>query len=126
MPKIAEVRYTGSMRSHTRRGPSGEQYRLYNTPHTDDKWEPVYEVVDAHAFEDADVLDFRWTGMGKVLSELDGPASETEAMLEQLGYRAKRRIAKRLGLEFDGNPKEAQLDEALEPELDDLQEAMKQ
>lgn len=126
MPKIAQVRYTGTMRTHNRRGPSGEQYRFSHPPGDAPRVVPVHDIEDAEAFASVDVLDVEWTGMGRAVAELDGPATGAEAMLEGMGYRAKRRLAKHLDLTFDGNPKEAELDDALEGEVEELQKAMNQ
>ena len=126
--KIADVYYTGRGRRHSRRGPSGERYSFQRTTSdVEPLSNPVKSVQDAVFFAQSEVFEVEWTAMGRVarLSQsLEGPATGVEAMLEELGYNEKQRLAKRLGLKAGG--KEDELEERLRPEIEKLKQNMEE
>lgn len=121
--KVAEVRYTGRSRRHHRRGPSDEEYRwLRRTSGVADTVEEVQNLEDALYFAEKEVFDVEWTALGRLAKETEGPVTEAEAALQQIGYRQKQKVAKALGLNAGGS--EDELEDRLEPEIERLQEHM--
>lgn len=118
--KIAEVKYVGPMRSHTRRGPSGEEYHFRNPmggePHPTD----VNSVQDARALEEQDVFDVEWTAQGEVARRVGRQASSAKDALSALSYRQKQRLTSALNLDVKGNSPEDELEEALEPAVEEM------
>lgn len=126
--KFADVYYEGRQMRHSRRGPSDQRYHFKRgTSDTKDIPARVDSVKDALYFARTEIFRVEWTAVGQVARasmELEAPASEIEAMLSDLGYRQKQRMAKRLGLNAGG--KEEELDERLRPEIEQLQEQMEE
>lgn len=123
--KVAEVRYTGRSRRHSRRGPSDERYRFQRTTSdSTDTTEDVHKVEDALYFERKGVFEVDWTPLGQLVKRTDGPLSEVEQALTQMGYRQKQQLAQSLGLKASG--KEEELEERLKPEVERLQESMEE
>lgn len=123
---VATVYYTGRQRQHSRRGPSEERYHFAKGAlGAPDQPADVDSVKDALYFARHDAFEVDWTAIGRVArmaSELEGPASDIEAMLTEMGYRQKQQLAKSLGLNAGGS--EDELEERLEPEVKRLQEQM--
>lgn len=127
--KIAEVRYTGRGRRHSRRGPSGTRYSfLKTTSGNEDVTDSVDSVKDAVYFAKNDVFEVEWTATGhlaRLSQNLEGAADGIEALFEDhLEYRDKQELAKKLGLNAGG--KEEELEDRLRPEIERLQEQMEE
>lgn len=121
--KVAEVYYTGSTQRYSRRGPSDKRYNFqHTTSDVDDIPAVVENVEDALHFDDRPNFRVEWTPMGRVVKATEGPVSETEAALGQMGYRQKQRIAKSLGIRADGS--EDELNDRIAPEVEKLKEQM--
>jgi hypothetical protein len=121
--KVAEVRYTGRGRRHSRRGPSDKRYSWQRTTTGQpDTVEEVDNVQDALYFAESGVFEVEWSPLGRLAKATEGPVTESEAALEQIGYRQKQKIAKSLGLKAGGS--EDELDERIQPEIDRLKEQM--
>lgn len=121
--KVADVYYEGRSLSHSRRGPSDLRYSwTQTTSDVDDIPAEVEEVEDAIYFDRNDAFRVEWTPLGRLAKAAEGPATEAEAALEQIGYRQKQKIAKSLGLNAGGS--EDELDDRIRPEIEQLQEAM--
>lgn len=121
--KVADVYYEGRSRRHSRRGPTDKRYSwLKTTSKVEDIPEEVEDVEDALHFEGVSVFRVEWTPLGRIAKEADGPVTETEAALQQVGYRTKQKLAKSLGLKADGS--EDELDERIEPHIQELQQQM--
>lgn len=117
--KFAQVQYTGPMRTHNRKGKSGEMYH-FNSP-TGERGSnevPVSVLEDAYEFAEQDVYDIEWTAQGEVARRVGRQASSARDALTDLSYRQKQRLTSALGLDVQGNSKEDDLDEALEPAVE--------
>ena len=119
--KVAEVRYTGRKRRDRRRGPSGEEYHFHRSQEGATPL-AVSSVKDAEYFAETGVHDVEWTGLGEVVKSTDGPLTSVEAMLDDMVYQEKQRLASKLGTKASG--KEEEIDERLKPRIEDLQEQM--
>jgi len=126
--KVATAYYTGPQRSHNRRGPSGQQYHFSKgAKGAPDVPAEVDSVKDALYLDERGVFDVEWTAIGQVVrlsKSLESPADEIEAMLSDMGYRQKQKLASNLGLKAGG--KEDELDERLRPEVERLQAQMEE
>lgn len=120
---VAEVRYVGRQRRHSRRGPSDERYSWQRrTSGVPDKTVEVENVEDALYFDESDVFEVEWSPLGRIAKATESPVTDAQAALNQIGYREKQRIAKALGLNAGGT--EDELEERIEPEIETLQEQM--
>lgn len=128
MQKVADVYYEGRSRDHSRRGPSGERYHFSRgAAGASDRGAGVYSVKDAMHFDKKGVFRVEWTGVGRVVKSsqsLESPTSDVEAMLVDMGYRAKQKLAKSLGLSAGGS--EDELEERLRPAVEELQQQMEE
>lgn len=119
--KIARARYTGTMVSKFYRGPSGEQYKFKN-PENNPRWVDIESIRDAENLASNDVYEVDFTPLGTTLVSFEGPMNNIDAMMEEMGYHAKQKIAKRFGIK--ANQKEEDLEEAIRPEVEQLAEQM--
>lgn len=120
---VAEVRYVGRQRRHSRRGPSDERYSWQRrTSGVPDKTVEVENVEDALYFDESDVFEVEWSPLGRIAKATESPVTDAQAALKQIGYREKQRIAKAFGLNAGGT--ESELEERIEPEIETLQEQM--
>lgn len=121
---VAEVKYTGSGRSHHRKAPSGREYMFRRYPGNPDRdeleWEPVEHREDAEWLAEFDVFEVRWKPLGRI------KAASEDALeaVSDLGYNAKQRLVGEDGfdLEVAGNADEETLEEALADHVKELQE----
>lgn len=124
--KVAEVYYTGPGMHKTARAPSDEQYTMSKGSRgAPDSSASAESVRDALYFDGKDNYRVEWTTIGQVAQHADGlesPADGIGAMLNDMGYRAKQRLAKSLDLKASGS--EDELDERLRPEVERLQRQM--
>lgn len=123
--KFAQVQYTGPMRTHNRKGESGEMYH-FNSPTGGgvSNEVPVSVLEDAYEFAEQDVYDVEWTAQGEVARRVGRQASSARDALTELSYRQKQRLTSALGLDVQGNSKEDELDEALEPAVEKMIEGL--
>lgn len=123
--KFAQVRYTGPMRTHNRKGTYGEMYH-FNSPSGEGSSNEVSVSVleDAYEFVEQDVYDVEWTAQGEVVRRVGRQASSARDALTDLSYRQKQRLTSALGLEVPGNSKEDELEEALEPAVEKMIEGL--
>lgn len=117
--KIAEVTYTGTMRTQTARGYRFKSPSSRNRLPTD-----VDSVSDAEWFETQDVYDVEWTPQGKLARQVGDQVSSAQEALEQLGYRQKQRLVKAWEVNVKANAGEEELDEALEPVAEEMVKEM--
>jgi hypothetical protein len=123
--KYAEVRYTGPMNSKNVRGPSGETYRLTNPMGGTPSPVGVSSMRDlAHFERNGSVYDVDWTPTGEIARRLKDPVKSAADVLTEVGYHEKKRIAKALGAETSSHPTQEELNEELEPVVQDLQRQM--
>lgn len=118
--KLAEVRYVGPMRSHQRRGPSGEQYKFRNPMGGDARPVAVDSLRDAQALADNDVFDVSWTPQGEVAKRLGGSVQTATTALKDISYRKKQKLVTALDADVKGNAPESELEAALEPMVEEL------
>jgi len=112
--KVAEVEYNGRVRHYTR-SVNGNTYELSRTEPT-----AVHSVEDAQALEGNLNIEVDWTVRGKVEKLLG--ESDTLQALKDVGYQKKRSLAKELGLDFEEQPKEDELDEEIVEFIEQQQE----
>lgn len=123
--KVATVQYVGRSLHHSRRGPSDERYRFVRTTSgNSDSAVGVESVEDALYFERKGVFEVEWTPLGQLVRQTDGPVTEAESALANIGYRQKQKMAKSLGLKASGS--EEELEERLKPEVEELQKVMEE
>lgn len=121
--KVADVYYTGRSRHHTRRGPSDERYVFKRrTSGVEDLPAEVHNVEDAIYFAESDEFDVQWTAVGELAKRTEGPVEDAKAALSEMAYRQKQKVAKALGVK--ANKSEDELDEALAPEIERLEQQM--
>lgn len=118
--KFAEVKYTGSMRSAHRKGADGARYRFRNPMGGNPAPVSVRNLEDALSFAEQDVFEVDWTVQGEVARRVGKHASDAQEALGGLTYRQKQRLTTALGLDVQGNSKEEELEEALEPAVDEM------
>lgn len=87
-------------------------------------WVPVSVLEDAYDFAEQDVYDVDWTAQGEVARRVGRQASSARDALTDLSYRQKQRLTSALGLDVQGNSKEDELDEALEPAVEKMIEGL--
>lgn len=81
---------------------------------------PVENIHDALEMEKQDVFDVDWTVQGEVLKRVGGQISNTKEALSSLSYRQKQKLISVLGLNVRGNSPEEELEEALEPVVEEM------
>lgn len=118
--KYAQVTYHGPMRSHHRRGPSGETYHWTANSSDSSTVVDVESLADAQAFERQDVFDVRWTPQGEVARRVGPRAQDAHTVLTELSYTQKQKLVSALDLDVAGNSKEEELEEALEPVVEEM------
>jgi len=118
--KLAKVRYTGPMRSHMRKGVEGKLYKFSKPTGTESRWVPVENIDDALEFANQDVFDVEWTPQGEIARRVGRQVSSARDALTELSYRQKQRLTTSLGLEVAGNSKEEELDDALQPAVEEM------
>lgn len=119
--KVATVTYQGRMRSHNRKGPSGQMYHFSNPVSDDPTTLPVRSLEDARHFEQkSDTFELEYTAQGKVANMVGDSVSNASSVLKELSYRQKQRLTSSLNLEVKGNAPEEELDEALEPAVEEM------
>lgn len=123
--KIAEVRYTGTMRSNMRKGRDGTLYKFRNPMGGEPIPEPVNSLQDALDFEQVDELEVDWTVQGEVARRVGNHASNAKDALAAMSYRQKQKLVKALGPEgVKGNAPEDELEEALQPVVEEMMTQM--
>jgi hypothetical protein len=124
--KYAEVTYRGPMQSHNERAPSGETYRFLNPMGGEPRATAVESVKDAAFFEEkGEPFEVEWTPQGELVSKATGPVSDATEVLKDIGYHEKKRIAKAFGVKPESShPTQEELDEAMEPVVEDLKQQM--
>lgn len=124
--QIAQVQYTGPMRTKITRAPSGRQYHFQHITGGNEEagMASISDAADARYFEKKEVYDVKYTGPGQLISAVDEPLNSVEAMLGDMAYRQKQRLVSSLGLDVAGNASEEEFDQALEPAIKDLQRSM--
>jgi hypothetical protein len=111
------------MRTHNRKGPSGERYHFTNPVDGEPTEVPVYSFEDARHFErQDDTFDTSWTAQGRVARMVGDSVSDAASVLKELSYRQKQRLTSSLNLEVKGNAPEDELDEALQPAVEEMTE----
>lgn len=119
--KLAEVRYTGTMRSNMRKGTNGNVYKFRNPMGGEPIPEPVYVLRDALDFEQVDELEVDWTVQGELAKRVGVKASNAADALKEMSYRQKQKLVSALEPEgVKGNAPEEELEEALQPVVEQL------
>lgn len=118
--KIADITYTGPMRSQHRRGATGTEYRFRSPMGGEPTPVEVNSVRDALEFAKQDVFDVDWTVQGEVARRVGTKASDASEALSELSYRQKQKLTTALGLNVKGNSKEEDLEQALEPAVEEM------
>lgn len=114
--KIADVTYTGNMRTMRTTGASGEVYRFKNPLGGDPRPINLESIEEAKYFErKGDVYEVEWTVLGLLAKSAKPPVDA----LTDLGYRQKQKIAKRFDVK--ANQKEDELEEELKPYVEELE-----
>lgn len=122
--KVAEAQYTGPMRTHHRKGPSGERYQFRNSMGGGSNSVEIMSVEDARKLDQQDVFDVEWTPQGKVARMVAGRVDDTSDVVKELTYRQKQKLVGALDLDIAGNAKEDEIEEALEPVVEEMQHHM--
>lgn len=118
--KLADVSYHGPMRSATRYGEEGTYYKFRNPMGGDPQPEAVYNLHDALRFAEQDVFEVDWTVQGEVARRVGRQVQSAQDAMRELSYRQKQRLTTALNLDVKGNSKEEELDEALEPAVEEM------
>lgn len=119
--KVAEVRYVGRLRRKRERAPSDEEYVFHRSTQGSVPVS-VDSLEDADFFAEKELFEVEWTSLGEVTRVTDGPMDSIEAMLGDMVYQQKQKLASKLGTKASG--KEEEIDEALEEAIKDLQHDM--
>lgn len=122
--KVATVTYQGEMRSHYRRGASGERYNFDNPPGSDPLPVAVSSVKDARKMAENDVFDVEWTAVGHFARTVGESAKNAGMSLKDMSYRQKQKLVKTLDIDIAGNAPEDELNEAIEPVVEELRMEM--
>lgn len=115
---VAEARYTGQMRSATRRLPDGSRITLrrYTEP-GDHEWRGLDSVEAAERLEDEDDIEVRWNTIGR-LQALSG---DLAGALSDWSYRQKQKIVGEMDeADVPGNAPEEELEQAIRDHVEDL------
>lgn len=118
--KYADVTYTGPMRSAHRKGESGTEYKFRNPMGGNPSPVAVHSLKDATVLDRQDVFEVDWTVQGEVARRVGPSATDAHEALSGLSYRQKQRLTSALNLDVKGNAKEDELEEALEPAVDEM------
>lgn len=123
--KYADIKYVGPMQSQITRRPSGEKYTLKNPMGGSPTPTPCSSLQDALSFDSNDAYEVEWTAKGEVAKKASGPISDVSEILSEFGYHQKKKLAKAFGVPTeDSHPTEDELDEELEPVVQDLKQQM--
>lgn len=124
--KVAEVRYRGRMQTNRVRGPSKKEYRFTNPMGGSPRPTAVDSVEDAQYFEEqGSPFEVEWTTKGELLKRVSGPAVNAAEAVEEFGYQKKKQLASALGVEPESShPTSEELNEELEPAVEDLKRQM--
>lgn len=121
--KVAKVTYRGRMRSHNRKGVDGTTYHFNKPVSGEATTLPVYSLEDARRFEKQDdTFEVEYTAQGQVARMVGDSISNASSVLKELSYRQKQRLTSGLNLDVKGNAPEEELDEALEPAVEEMTE----
>lgn len=132
MPSVAQARYTGNSRTHTRSTPSGSIYRFQSTPSADD-WVDIESTADAEYLEACSVFEVDWTVSGKAQDAAEDAAeaaADAVTRMREWGYDRKQTVAKELRTrgvipdDFALNSNEDELEAELSEHVEALAEAM--
>ena len=118
--KYAEVNYDGPMRTAQRRGPSGEMYHFTANSSDSATTTDVESLEDALMFAKQDVFNVDWTPQGEVARRVGPRAQDAHSVLTELSYTQKQKLVSTLNLDVAGNSKEEELEEALEPVVEEM------
>lgn len=118
--KYAEVNYDGPMRTAQRRGPSGESYHFTANSSDSTTTTDVESLEDALMFAKQDVFNVSWTPQGEVARRVGPRAQDAHGVLTELSYTQKQKLVSTLNLDVAGNSKEEELEEALEPVVEEM------
>lgn len=118
--KYAEISYVGPMRSVFRKGESGTEYRFRSPMGGNPRPVAVHNLQDALSLAEQDVFEVDWTVQGEVAKRVGPSASNAKDALADLSYRQKQRLTSTLNLDVKGNAKEDELEEALEPAVEEM------
>lgn len=119
--RVAEARYVGPMRSHTRRTPSGTVFEFDRYPDSPEhEWVPITDVADAEYLSEQSAIELRWKPLGRVKAA----GEDAVSAVGNLSYNVKQRLVGEDGFDLDvaGNAAEDDLDEALQQYVRDLHE----
>lgn len=116
--QVAEARYTGRDRSHTRRLPdSGERPTFRRYPdNAEREWTPIESTEDAEYLESLSSFEVRWNTLGRI------KAAGEDVLSAFNGYREKQEAVKELGLDVAANSEEEKLEEAIQDHVEELTE----
>lgn len=119
--KVAEARYTGSMRTHHRKGPSGSDYNFHSYEEDELEWVVIESPEDARWLDRQPGIEVEWTPMGRLKAASD----DVYSAIESLGYQAKQRLVGEEGFDLDvaGNAKESEMEEELKKHVEELDKA---
>lgn len=117
---VADVRYTGPMRTHYHQGPSGTRYRFVTTTE-ENRPTAVESVADAEHFAGNDVYDVDWTPQGRLLRVAHDPATDAAEVVSNWSWQLKQQIVSAVDeIDAVGNDDKSEVEEALEQHLQEL------
>lgn len=111
--KVAKARYTGRKGEHTKYLPHSEREYEFRARHRANPWTDIDNVEAAEELEETLNYDVEWSARGRLYAR-------GVSVVNDLGYHDKRSLASDLGIEFDEQPDEEELD----TEIEDMVEAM--
>lgn len=111
--KVAEARYVGPMRSHSRQAPSGERFSFSRYPDNPEaEWVAVTDAETAQYLAEQSSIEVRWKPLGR----LRAAGEDAVSAIEEMSYNAKQRMVGEDGFDLDvaGNASGEELEEALQ------------
>lgn len=118
--KIAQVVYTGRMASNAYRVPGDGMHKAQTF--AKGRFYSVKSLESAQWYEQKDAFEITWTVRGRVLRRLNNGYESVERLLAEMDYRPLQQLAKTFDIR--ANQSEEELEEALAPEIEQLQRQM--
>lgn len=116
--KVATVKYTGNMKMKTYRTSTGEKITFPGPRRPVE----ISDLETAREFLDEPAYEVEWTIRGFLLREFYDESREIETALQEMAYREKQKVAKKLGIK--ANQSEEELEEELLSEVDQFAKEM--
>lgn len=116
---VAKARYTGRMRSATRKTPQSNTYTFHTyTGEVDEsrEWVDIDDVDDARWLDEQSGIEVEWNPVGRLKAQ----AGDVTSALSEMAYNQKQKLVAELDLDIAGNSAEDDLEDAIREHVDEM------